>query len=60
MDKTLHAFFNGVFALFRGPLIFLILTSIVISVARHTPARLARAHPQAITATLGSRATQTK
>ena len=43
MDKTLHAFVNGAFALLRGPLIFLILASIVISVARHTPARLARA-----------------
>jgi len=44
MDKTLHSLFNTAFALIRGPLIFLILTSIVIAVARHKPARLVRAH----------------
>jgi len=43
MDKFLHSFFMGAFALVRGPLIFLILASMVISQVRHSPARLARA-----------------
>jgi hypothetical protein len=43
MDKFLHSVFMGAFALIRGPLIFLILASIVVSLVRHSPARLAHA-----------------
>jgi len=43
MDKFLHSVFIGGFALIRGPLIFLILASIVISQVRRSPARLAPA-----------------
>ena len=40
MDKFLHSVFIGAFALIRGPLIFLILASVVISQVRRLPARL--------------------
>lgn len=42
MDKFLHSLFNGAFALIRGPLIFLLMASVVISLVRQSPARLAR------------------
>jgi hypothetical protein len=42
MDKFLYSAFNGAFALVRGPLIFLILAGIVLSLVRRSPARLAR------------------
>ncbi len=44
MDKFLHSVFMGAFVLVRGPLIFLILASIVISQVRRSPTRLARAY----------------
>ena len=40
MDKILHAIFNGAFALIRGPLMLVLMTSIVVSLARRSPARL--------------------
>jgi hypothetical protein len=43
MDKILHAIFNGAFAVIRGPLMLVLMTSIVISLARRTPTRLAPA-----------------
>lgn len=43
MDKILHAIFNGAFALIRGPLMLVLMTSIVISLARHRPSDLAPA-----------------
>ena len=42
MDRFLHSLFNGAFALIRGPLIFLLMTSVVIALVRQSPARLAR------------------
>jgi hypothetical protein len=44
MDKFLYSAFNGAFSLVRGPLIFLLMASIVVSLVRNSPARLARAH----------------
>jgi hypothetical protein len=43
MDKTLHAIFNGAFALIRGPLLLVLMASIVVSLVRHRPAELAPA-----------------
>lgn len=42
MDKFLHSLFNGAFALIKGPLIFLIMASVVISLVRQSRARLVR------------------
>jgi hypothetical protein len=43
MDKILNAIFNGAFALIRGPLMLVLMASIVVSLARHRPAELAPA-----------------
>ena len=43
MDKILHAIFNGAFALIRGPLLVVLMASMVVSLARHRPAELAPA-----------------
>jgi hypothetical protein len=43
MDKVLHAIFNGAFALIRGPLMLVLMASIVVSLARHRSAELAPA-----------------
>jgi hypothetical protein len=44
MDGILHAMVNGTFALIRGPLLLLLMASIVVSVARHPPGPLAPTH----------------
>ena len=41
MDKTLHRIFNGAFALIRGPLLLLLMASIVIALVRQRPVSLA-------------------
>jgi hypothetical protein len=41
MDKILHSFVNGAFAAMKGPLLVLLLVSIVLALARHPPGRLA-------------------
>jgi hypothetical protein len=41
MDKVIHSLFNGAFAVMKGPLLFLLLVSIVLALVRHPPGRLA-------------------
>lgn len=43
MDKILQTIFNGTFALIRGPLLLVLMASIVVSLARHRPAELSPA-----------------
>ena len=43
MDKILHAILNGAFALIRGPLMLVLMASIVVSLVRRPSARLAPA-----------------
>ena len=43
MEKILHAIFNGAFAVIRGPLMLVLMASIVVSLVRQPPARLAAA-----------------
>jgi hypothetical protein len=41
MDKFVHCIVNGAFAAMKGPLLFILLISIVVSLVRRPPGRLA-------------------
>ncbi|HZQ13013.1 MAG TPA: hypothetical protein VFB31_09420 [Pseudolabrys sp.] len=44
MDKALHSIFNGLFTAIKGPLLVVLMASIVISLIRQRPRRIAPAH----------------
>ena len=46
MDKVLHHIFNGAFALIRGPLLAVLMASVVVSLVRQRPRQLARVRKQ--------------
>jgi hypothetical protein len=46
MDKILHSFVNGAFAAMKGPVLVLLLVSIVLALARHLPAAAIAPPPQ--------------
>ncbi|MGB7256784.1 MAG: hypothetical protein ACRECC_02460 [Pseudolabrys sp.] len=43
MEKIVKAILNGAFTAVKGPLFFILMVSVVLSVARHPPGRLAPA-----------------
>lgn len=40
MEKTIHALMHGTFNVMKGPLLLVLLLSIVVSLVRHPPGRL--------------------
>ena len=43
MDKAIHSLVHGTFNAMKGPLLLILMLSVVVSLARHRPGRLSAA-----------------
>ncbi|HZT26787.1 MAG TPA: hypothetical protein VFA57_13895 [Pseudolabrys sp.] len=48
MDKALENLMNGTFNLVKGPVLSILMLSIVVSLVRHPPSRLSEPHRRAL------------